>query len=90
MKSAWILFTMAACGYDGAVLPPQAPMQSRSMQEIDGTFEVECRFGISACENQAAARCKYAGYRIVSSYRTIGPLGPYWYAKMACGKDESD
>jgi hypothetical protein len=52
---------LLGCGYDGAILPPQLPMQSAPRVEDSGMFEVQCRFGISACESQAAEWCKHEG-----------------------------
>jgi TPR repeat protein len=51
-----------------------------------GTFQVECRFEISACEREVWERCGPAGYRVLGSYQTQGAFGaPYFYMMAACG-----
>jgi hypothetical protein len=54
-----------------------------------GSFDLECRFGISGCERQAASRC-HTGYHVIKTYKTGGFAGtPYWYMKAICKPGEN-
>lgn len=67
--------------------PPDAP-ESYPEPPVPppGEFEVGCHFGISGCEAEASARCGYAGFHVLGTYRTRTALGwPYFYMRAACG-----
>jgi hypothetical protein len=81
------VLTLAACAHGNSASEEKGRSPVPTEQEgPPGSFDVECRFGISGCENKASEQCGYAGYHVISSYKVSGAFGtPYWYMKAACG-----
>lgn len=88
-------FVLSACALDAPERrqprrdwPPPDGLERYPEQPVapPGEFEVGCRFGISGCEAEAAARCGYAGFHVLGTYRTRSARGwPYFYMRAACG-----
>ena len=85
-----LVLTLAACAHGEATVDEDGNSLIPSEQEgPPGSFDLDCRFGISGCERQAASRCG-TGYRVLSTYRTTGAFGtPYWYMKAICARGEN-
>lgn len=77
-----LVLSLAACAHGNSA-------EGEDWREQDGppgSFDVECRFGISGCENKAADRCGPAGYHVLNTTRSGGVAGTqYWYMRAACG-----
>jgi hypothetical protein len=74
--TAMLAFAASGCNRGPVPMTPEG-------REI---FDVDCNFGISRCEQKAAANCQPEDYHIVSFQRTTAAFGrPYYYAKAACG-----
>jgi hypothetical protein len=82
-----LALTLAACAHGNSATEEE--VSPNEEEGPPGSFDVDCRFGISGCERQAANRC-HTGYHVIKKYRAGGFFGtPYWYMKAICAPGEN-